>query len=100
MDFSPDSKYLAYRQSQTVKVYNFETGSVEKEIKMDDGQYPRSISFSPDGQRILVGCHNDHIQIYSMNADSSTAFQGSWKGRTASRIQIDKHQSYIQNTEP
>ena len=72
--FSPDSKYLAYRWDDKVRVYNLESESSEKDIKLDDGQSARTISFSPDGQRILVGCHYDHIQIYTMNADSSQSF--------------------------
>jgi WD40 repeat protein len=100
IDFSPNSKYLAYRWNKTVRVYNTETRAQEREIKLDDNNSARSISFSPDGQRILVGCHYDHIQVYSMNVDSSRAFQGSWKGRTATRIGVGESDSYCQLTEP
>lgn len=47
--FSPDSKFLAYRWDDKVRVYNLEERRAEKEIKLDDGQRARTISFSPDG---------------------------------------------------
>jgi len=69
--FSPDGKYLAYRWENSVKIYNVNQGHDEKAITLNDGQNPRTITWSPDSQRILVGCFKDHIQVYTMNADSS-----------------------------
>ena len=86
---------MAYRWEKTLLIYNVEQACDEEAITLYDGQNLRTVSFSPDGQRILVGCHDDRIQIYDLNGK----LQGSWKGRAAQLVTA-MEEFYIHLIEP
>jgi WD40 repeat protein len=71
MDFSPDSKRLAFRWEKTVNIYDIKTKTYI--MKIDNKKRPVTIEFSPNGNFLLVGNESDQIVVYDLSKDSSTA---------------------------
>ena len=68
-DFSPDSKLIAYRWDKCVRLFDTEQMQMVREIDVKETSI--TISFSPDGQFLLVGCKSDLIKLYNINLDDS-----------------------------
>lgn len=70
-DFSPDSKLIAYRWDKCVRLFDTEQMQMVREINVNETSI--TISFSPDGQFLLVGCRCDLLKLVNLNLDSSVS---------------------------
>lgn len=67
--FRPDSRQLAAVGFDSQIVYSWDLDGSKNQLKRQASAVPTSIVYSPDGQRIAVGCYDNRIRIW----DSRTA---------------------------
>jgi len=70
---SPDDRIIASTgfQDNTVRLWDLSSGDCLQVIKYDEKPYPMSVTFSPDGSRLVVGTYKGLIYIYSINKPKS-----------------------------
>ncbi len=57
--FSPDGETILTASSNTVQLWNFNTGKPEgKRIQHNSHEFVKAVAFSPDGQIIVTGTHD------------------------------------------
>ena len=99
MDFSPDSKVLAYRWESKIRMLDLETLEPHREIDNDTNSI--TIRYSPNGRFLLVGCcRKDLINIYDLEKDSSVSKIYSGRARVHQRVQVSKDAHFHHSIEP
>ena len=94
LDFSPDSKHLAYRWEKSIRFLDME--SLQKVREINNECAPVTIAYSPNGNFILTGNNKDLIKVYDLNKDSSVSKIFEAKARTVTSM--DK--GWTHRTEP
>jgi len=82
--WSPDSKHIAYRWEKDIRIWDTTQNQMVRSINNHDTWV--TVSYSPDGNYLLVGCRTDLIKLYDLNKDSSIAKIWEGKARVQSHI--------------
>jgi GTPase SAR1 family protein len=88
---SPDDRIIASTgfQDETVRLWDLSSGDCLQVIKYDENPSPMSVTFSPDGSRLVVGTYEGLIYIYSINRPKAiTATKPSRRYYTAKVVLI------------
>ncbi|MDI1277976.1 TIR domain-containing protein [Methylobacter sp.] len=66
---SPNDRIIASTGlfDETVRLWDFKSGDCLQVIKNDENSFPMSVTFSPDGSRLVVGTNKGLIYFYSLN---------------------------------
>ena len=80
LDFSPDSRFMAYRWNSEVRILDLSSLQMVKSINNENESV--CINFSPNGNFLLTGNYKDRIKVLDLTCDSSVALKVDIKGRT------------------
>jgi WD40 repeat protein len=96
--FSPDGSLMAFRWENAIRIMDLSTQEVVRELKNESEIV--SISFSPNGNMLLVGGTKDSVSVFDLSKDSSVALIKSVEGRVYQHVQVSKEYHYKQVVEP
>lgn len=73
--FTADSKTVAVSNGPSIGLWGIDGTPRGSRISKPSQYHPKSMSFSPDGNRLIVGYVNDYAYIYSITAEDISSFK-------------------------
>jgi WD40 repeat protein len=79
VDFSPDSKVVAYRWEKEIRFTDIDSQKMVRSINNEEKAV--HIAYSPNGKFLLTGNVADVVKVYDLEKDSSIAKVAEFKAR-------------------
>jgi WD40 repeat protein len=80
VDFSPDSKVLAYRWENEIRFMDIASQKMVRSIPNEEKAI--HIAYSPNGKFLMTGNKADVVKVFDLEKDSSIAKVGEFKARS------------------